>query len=71
VFIVLAQAADLVSVQSELDLSDLLERQSKDEQELEMQHVVLSIPLLIMLLNKLFMLEPNKQTPTRLKRQNK
>ncbi len=70
VYAVQATLGGVVSIpEMTLELNDLLERQSKGEKELVLEaNTVLSLPVMIMLLNKLFVIESNKkQLVTKLK----
>lgn len=70
VYAVQANLGGVISIpEMTLELNDLLERQSKGEKELVLEaNTVLSLPVMIMLLNKLFVSESNKkQLVTKLK----
>lgn len=70
IFTVVVNATGVVAIKSELDLNELLEKQANDETTLDFDRVTLSIPLLIHLLNKLFVLgeDPKKTRPNLLRR---
>ncbi|KAL0480376.1 Ras GTPase-activating protein, partial [Acrasis kona] len=67
-FVLVAQATGIMAIKSELDLNDLLLRQSRNEQEFEMQNVVLNVNLLILLLNKSFVIENNKSQLSKMRK---
>ncbi|EFC45070.1 rasGTPase-activating protein [Naegleria gruberi] len=56
IFVVVVNATGIVAIKSELDLNELLEKQANEENNLDFDSVTLSVPMLIHLLNKLFVL---------------
>ncbi|KAL9657634.1 hypothetical protein ABK040_012713 [Willaertia magna] len=68
VFVVVVNATGVVAIKSELDLNELLEKQANQENLLDFDRVTLSVPMLIHLLNKLFVLGENPSKKTKLKK---
>ncbi|KAG2377527.1 hypothetical protein C9374_009043 [Naegleria lovaniensis] len=61
IFVVVVNATGAVAIKSELDLNELLEKQANEDNFLDFDSVTLNIPMLIHLLNKLFVLGDSKQ----------